>query len=120
MQHQIIIDAAPCLYRFPMNEIMAVKADGNYSTIYLTSGEQVTVLKQIGQIEKAISEQVPERESTLAKLGRSYIANIDQVFMIDLGHHHRLVLRSPDAKVKVTLEPPRVALKSLYESMKGM
>ena len=61
-------------YFISTEDILFVKADGNYSDICLTQHTKYdTVRIQIGQLWKLIEEAVPSNKHTLARIGRSYI-----------------------------------------------
>lgn len=61
-------------YFIAIEDILFVKADGNYSTIYLTQHTKYPTIRiQIGQLWKLIEETVPSEKHTLARIGRSYV-----------------------------------------------
>lgn len=119
MQQRVYIEANSQLHIFYVSEILAIRADGNYSYVLLENGEEVLVVKQLGLIESTIHQQLFEG-SSLVRVGRSLIVNMDYVACISPGKEKGLVMRSPYSKVKRALDAPKEALRSLYEHMRSM
>lgn len=114
MLQDIIINNSTELYRITTDEFVYAIAGGNYTDIYLNclfpdkcvarkahdddsntyndSKRFVTVSMQLGKLEKLITEQVPREQSTLARVGNSYIVNLDYVFYVKPAKQ-QLVLR---------------------------
>lgn len=118
MIKKLIIEVAPITLSLAPDQILAIKAEGNYSTIILIDGQEILVTKQIGKIEKHIRSQIPEEESLLLKLGRSLIINAQYIFMLDTGRDYGIELRSPDFKTKRSFKPSREKLKELQKVLK--
>lgn len=67
-----------------MDDILFVKADGNYCDLYLTTQTAYnTVRIQIGQLWKLIEEVKPANSHSLARIGRSYIINLKYLQFAD-------------------------------------
>ena len=98
MQQEIIIDNSVEQYKLTTDEFVYAQADGNYTRIYITHPEAdkdsgtVTVTMQMGQLIRLIDRQLINTQSTLARLGNSYIINLDYVFHIKPAER-RLTLR---------------------------
>jgi len=101
MQQEIIIDNNVEQYKLTTDEFVYAQADGNYTRIHLThpeadksdkDGGSVTVMMQMGQLIRLIDRQLVNTQSTLARLGNSYIINLDYVFHIKPAAR-RLTLR---------------------------
>ena len=73
------------LVRVPLDCLMYVEADGNYSKIVTRDGRERLVLLQLGQIEDLISDQIDEYEGEILRLGRSYIINLNYIHVIDVA-----------------------------------
>lgn len=58
MKLEIIISNATDLLRVSALDIICIKAEGNYSTIIISDGEERLVLFQLGQLEQMINEQL--------------------------------------------------------------
>ena len=85
-QH-IIISKGTELVRVPLDCLMYVEADGNYSKIITKDGRERLVLLQLGQVEDLIAEQIDEFEGEILRLGRKYIINLNYIHVIDIAKH---------------------------------
>lgn len=98
MQQEIIIDNSVEQYKLTTDEFVYAQAEGNYTRIYIThpeadkDGGTVIVTMQMGQLVRLINRQLVNTQSTLARLGNSYIINLDYVFHIKPAAR-RLTLR---------------------------
>lgn len=119
MQQRVFIEANSQLHIFYVSEILAIKADGNYSVVVLENGDEILVVKQLGAIEAGINVQLYEN-SPLIRVGRSLIINMGYVAGINPGKEKGLTMRSPGSKVKIALDAPKEALKSLGEHIKNV
>lgn len=119
MTKSVTIDASPRLHRFYVDEILAIKAHGNYSAVWMTDGKDILVTRQIGKIRESLEKQCNDEEPRFAKLGKSLIVNLEHVFEIELGKKPRLTLRSHKDKVCKTFEAPKDALRDLYDCLKS-
>jgi len=83
----IIISKGTELVRVPLDCLMYVEADGNYSKIVTKDGRERLVLLQLGQIEDLIADQIDEFEGEILRLGRKYIINLNYIHVIDIAKH---------------------------------
>lgn len=81
----IIISKGTELVRVPLDCLMYVEADGNYSKIVTKDGRERLVLLQLGQVEDLIAEQIDEFEGEILRLGRKYIINLNYIHVIDVS-----------------------------------
>ncbi|MFK8058062.1 MAG: LytR/AlgR family response regulator transcription factor [Saprospiraceae bacterium] len=58
-------------------EIIRIEADGSYSTIYLSSGEQLLVVRKIGQLNEELLE------SSLLRIHRSHMINLEHITKVN-------------------------------------
>ena len=75
------------LVRVPLDCLMYVEADGNYSKIVTKDGRERLVLLQLGQVEDLIADQIDEFEGEILRLGRKYIINLNYIHVIDIAKH---------------------------------
>lgn len=75
----------------PVDRLVYVAAEGNYSTVVTQDNRRHIVSFQLGQIEDLIDEQLGDAGSRFTRLGRGLIVNVDFVFFIDISRQ-RLVL----------------------------
>ncbi len=59
------------------DDVLGLEADGNYTTIYLTSGQKETVTKQLGRVEKLLPVD------TFFRCSKSCTVNLDYLSFID-------------------------------------
>ncbi|MBQ8657143.1 MAG: LytTR family transcriptional regulator [Prevotella sp.] len=101
------------LLRIDMAEIMYFEADGNYTNIVLSNRTKCTVGMSLGKMEQILSERLRGKVMYFARIGKSYIINLNMVFQINVLKH-RLVL-SDFHQGTFTLEVSKDALKRVKE-----
>ena len=114
----IVISKSTELVRIPLDSLMYVEADGNYSKIVTKDGRERLVLLQLGQVEDLIAEQIDEFEGEILRLGRKYIINLNYIHVIDVSK--QLLVISDCANCYHKIEASRDALlklKSYIESL---
>lgn len=90
MKH-IVISKGTELLRVPVDRLMYISSDGNYSNVFTSDGRCRLVSMQLGQIEDLIASQIGDSADNLMRLGRSLIINIDYIYLIDTARQ-QLVL----------------------------
>ncbi|MDE5674658.1 MAG: LytTR family transcriptional regulator, partial [Muribaculaceae bacterium] len=60
-----------------------ITADGNYSVITLTDGENFVLTLQLGQIERRIAEMLESDDNRFIRIGKSLIVNSDFIAFIN-------------------------------------
>lgn len=111
MKLEIIISNATDLLRVSALDIICIKAEGNYSTIIISDGEERLVLFQLGQLEQMINEQLGAEASLFIRIGRGVIMNREYLYAINLPKQH-MILRAPSG-YKVTLTASKESLRQL-------
>ena len=101
------------LLRIDMAEIMYFEADGNYTNIVLSNRTKCTVGMSLGKMEQILSERLKGKVMYFARIGKSYIINLNMVFQINVLKH-RLVL-SDFHQGTFALELSKDALKRVKE-----
>lgn len=109
--NELIISNTTDLLRVEAQEIMCIKADGNYSQIILNDGEECLVGFQLGQLEQLMDEQLEESSHSFVRIGRGAIINTQYLFRISLPKQV-LALRA-DGGYKVVLPASKEALRHL-------
>lgn len=105
-----IVDAKKEYYISP-DDILFSKADGNYSDIYLVQNTIYSAVRiQIGQLWKLIEEVKPANRHSLARIGRSYIINLNYLQFAD--PKNRTITLHTDKDI-VLEAVPHAAVKSL-------
>ena len=99
--------------RIPIDTLVYVEADGNYSSIVTVDGSKYVLTVQLGQIEKRIFETVDKKDKRFARIGKSLIVNRDFIVLINPSRQ-RLVL-SDCCAFRHEVSASRDALKVLKE-----
>lgn len=109
----IVISTANDLLRIRTSQLLYVRSDGNYSTLFLSGGEIKLVTMQLGQIEKILEAQLSVNDNSFVRIGRSLIINLNFVFYINPS---KQTLELTDRNQgRYTLNASRDALNSLKE-----
>lgn len=58
---------------YPINEILYLTSDGNYSKVKLKSGEEITTTKKLKELERLLPD------SYFSRVHNSYIVNIYEI-----------------------------------------
>lgn len=113
MSRYLIISRTSELYRFPIDKIVYMAADGNYTNIFLLDGKKVFICLQLGKIMKLMDEQLDTGDLHPFAKTKSYIINLDYLFSIDLQKQN-LVLSNSDG-FSQTLSLSRENLKRIKD-----
>lgn len=111
MTHEIIIYNTNDLLRVSALDVMAIKANGNFSIICFNNGDEKLVTKQLGDIEDIINLQLADNAPMFIRVGRSVIINFEYIYYIDIAKK-QLIVRSKTGN-KVTLTSSKESLKKL-------
>ena len=111
----LFLNSRDDLLRIDMKEIAYFEADGNYTSIVLTNKLKCTVGMSLGKMEQLLAERLKGKVMYFARIGKSYIVNLNLVFQINL-QKHRLVL-SDYRDGCYSLEVSKDALKKLKDLM---
>lgn len=108
------ISTSSMLVRVAEEEIVFVRADGNYSDLVLTNGKTRSMPFQLHYFENAFQEL---KTNMFVRVGRSLIVNKRYIYIINLADG---TLRFSGQNIKAELSPIRVsreALKALKEQL---
>lgn len=84
MKH-IVISKGTELLRLPVDHLMYISSDGNYSNVFTLDGRSRMICMQLGLIEDLIGNQLADHGGNFLRLGRSLIINTDYIYFIDVG-----------------------------------
>ncbi len=85
MGTHLVISKGTELLRVPIERLIYIAADGNYSNVVTQDGRKALVSFQLGQIEDMIDTQLGEEGSRFSRMGRGLIINMDFVYSIDIS-----------------------------------
>lgn len=95
MSQYIIISKGTELLRFPIDLLVYIESDGNYSYVVTHDGRKALVTMQLGQLEDILNSQLGDNVNNIVRLGRGLIINTNYVHQIDIARQ-RLVLSDCD------------------------
>lgn len=80
------------MLRVPLDQLMYIESDGNYSYVVTRDGRRAMVTCQLGQIEDMLNRQFNDSVmEEIVRLGRGLIVNCRYVYLIDTAKQ-KLVL----------------------------
>ncbi len=100
MKH-IIISKGTELLKIPVDALMYITSEGNYSTVVTLDGKKRLVSMQLGQIEDIIADQITGSE-ILVRVGRSLIINMDYVHFIDITKQQLIISNCTNFSAELT------------------
>ncbi len=92
-------------------DILCIKAEGNYSSLVTSDGDNLLVSFQLGQVERMMDEQLGIEAQAFIRIGRGVIINRNYIFMISIPRQ-QLCMRSAQGH-RVSLEASKESLKQL-------
>lgn len=111
MSRHLIISNSNDLLRVDPADLVAIRAEGNYSHVVLADGEERVVTNQLGSLAELITQQLGTEAQAFIRVGRSVIINQHYIFAISLTLQ-QLTLRSPMGH-KCTMKASRDSLVQL-------
>ncbi len=113
MPSHIVISKGTELHRFPLDALICVSADGNYSYVLTVDGKETLICLQLGQIEALMVAQLGAGITNFVRLGRGLIINIDYINHIDISK--QLLIMSDCRGLRKELSASREALIKLKD-----
>lgn len=101
------------LIKVSLDDIMYIKADGNYVIICFKSGRTSSILSSLHGMKQLLDKTAPE---TFVLTGRSHIVNVNYVSQIH-AVHKTIVVADDNTKVHVTLRVSKESVAHLMEIM---
>ncbi len=101
------------LLRVPSGAVVAVRADGNYSSIMTADGQEYILTLQLGQIEQRMAEMLPSGDNRFIRIGKSLIVNRDFITLVNPSKQ-KLIL-SDCKSFRLGFSASREALKALKD-----
>lgn len=81
----IIINSRDQLLRLEITKIVYFEADGNYTKIVMANKLKALVPLNLGQVEKALAEQVKEQAASFMRVGKRFIINRKYIYEVNLA-----------------------------------
>lgn len=83
MRKDLLFTSSTELVRVPVDAVVFIVADGNYSTITMADGSEYVLSLQLGQIERRIAERISQDDNRFLRIGKSLIINRDYITFIN-------------------------------------
>lgn len=115
MPEHLILSNTTDLLRLSPIDILGIKAEGNYSIVYTTDGDEQLVLYQLGEVERKIEEQLVHFAPDFIRIGRCAIINFRYIYKINLPKAEITLKSRTDNKV--TIVAPKEPLKALKQAV---
>lgn len=101
-------------------DIVHITSDGNYSTITIDGGDNFTVSRQLGYMEKAISGQLTVHRRNFVRIGKSLIVNVAYITYVNVPKQTIVMYDTNKNKYTLTASHEAVRqLKTLLEKEYG-
>lgn len=88
---RLVISRGTEMLCVPVERLVYISAEGNYSHVYTQDKKEQMVSFQLGQIEDLIGDQLGDGGTNFVRLGRGLIVNTEFVYLIDITKQ-RLVM----------------------------
>lgn len=87
----IYINTRDELFRIECSKIVYMEGDGNYTNIVLVNKQKASVCMNLSDMQRLISENLKERASILARVGKRFIINLNFVYQINVVRQFLIV-----------------------------
>ena len=84
MEQRLIFNSRDELLRIDVSKIVYLEADGNYTSIMTINKIKGYVKLNLGQMEKALAEQLKEKASTFMRIGKRFVVNRSFIYKINI------------------------------------
>ena len=103
------------LQRIDVSKIVYFEADGNYTDIVMVNKLKASVCMNLGEMEKAIAEQIGEESRHFMRIGKRFIINMQYVYSINVLKQQLILSDYDHFAFQVTIS--KEALKKMKELM---
>ncbi|GHT54917.1 hypothetical protein FACS189451_01890 [Bacteroidia bacterium] len=117
MDRYLVFKTRDELVRIKIERILYFEAERNYTKLVLTNGIQFVFSVNLGKIEEILEAQIPNYNSVLLRVGKSFIINKNYVLQISLPKN-KLLFEAADGKTR-ELIVPKEPLKQLKEVLEN-
>ena len=111
----IYFNSRDTFFRIALSHIVHFAADKNYTTLQLTNGQRLVFTFSLQKMEKYLSEKLNEDAKMFARIGKSYIINLNYVYRIDIVKQ-KLYLFEPVLQKEFSIELSKEALRNLRKT----
>ena len=80
----IYFNSRDTFFRISLSQIVFFAADGNYTMLHLTHGQKLSFTFSLQKMEQYLAEKLNEDAKIFARIGKSFIINLQYVYQIDI------------------------------------
>ena len=67
-----------------MSKIVYFEADGNYTTVVMVNKLRAAIYMNLGEMEKALTDQLGPDDRTFMRIGKRFIINMQYIYQINV------------------------------------
>ena len=108
----IYFNSRDTFFRIALSQIVYFSADRNYTLLQLTNGQKLAFTFSLQKMEQYLSEKLNEDAKIFARIGKSYIINLNYIYQIDIVKQKLHLFDSANQK-SFLLDISKEALKNL-------
>ena len=112
MHRYIYFNSRDEFFRIGLSQIVYFMADKNYTFMQLQNGQKLIFTFSLQKMQQYLTEKLQEDARIFARIGKSYIINLNYVYHIDTAKQ-RLALLSAECPKEFSLLVSKEALKNL-------
>ncbi|WP_291528409.1 LytTR family DNA-binding domain-containing protein [Bacteroides sp. UBA939] len=112
MNKYIYFNSRDEFYRIHLSQIVYFMADKNYTVLQLTNSQKLIFTFSLQKMQEYLMEKLQEDARIFARIGKSYIINLNYVYQIDTAKQ-KLKLFSEATQKEFSLSVSKEALKKL-------
>ena len=101
------------LNRIDVSKIVYFEADGNYTTVVMVNKLRAAIYMNLGEMEKALVEQLGPEDKTFMRIGKRFIVNMNYIYQIDI--QKQTLMLSDCERFLFQLPVSKEALKTVKE-----
>lgn len=79
------------LNRIDVSKIVYFEADGNYTNIMMVNKLHASIGMNLGEMEKALAEQLGPDDRTFMRIGKRFIINMQYIYQINVLKQHLIL-----------------------------
>ena len=72
------------LNRIEVSKIVYFEADGNYTTVVMVNKLRAAIYMNLGEMEKALTEQLGPDDRAFMRIGKRFIINMQYIYQINV------------------------------------
>ena len=111
----IFFNSRDALQRIDISKIVYFEADGNYTDIVMVNKLRASIGMNLGEMEKALEQQVGESSKSFMRIGKRFIINMRYVYSINVLKQQLVLSDYDHFAFQVTIS--KEALKKMKELM---